>query len=93
MKRGLKKPAQEVGVMPSYLCREENGVYARSIHVEAQSSNTVRSGMGDAAINGRESPMAPVEDTKAGLAEQQMRNVAEVLDLNFFWTGERLLER
>ncbi|CDM26799.1 unnamed protein product [Penicillium roqueforti FM164] len=50
MMRGLKKPAQEVGVMPSYLCREEDRAYARSIHGEAQSSSTVRSGMGDAVM-------------------------------------------
>lgn len=65
---------------------------------EVRSPSTVGFGMGDAATGlwmpatTAGSPMAPVEGPKEDLAEPQMGNVAEALDLNFdfdewFWTG------
>ncbi|KAJ5498307.1 Ada DNA repair metal-binding [Penicillium expansum] len=82
----------------AYMIEFEREVSEGKIERESQLPSTVGSGMVDVAMGlwtpatMAESPIAPVEGPKEELAEQQVGNVAEALDLNFdfdewFWTG------
>lgn len=81
-----------------YMREFEREVSEGKTEREVQYPITVGSGMVDAATGlwtpetTAGSPMAPVEGPKEELAEQQVGNVAEALDLNFdfdewFWAG------
>ncbi|KAJ5170557.1 Ada DNA repair metal-binding [Penicillium coprophilum] len=82
----------------AYMIEFEREVSEGRTESLVQSPSTVGSGMGDVTTGiltpstTAGSPMAPVEGPKDGLAEPQVGNVAEALDLNFdfdewFWTG------
>ncbi|OQD94063.1 hypothetical protein PENSOL_c028G07857 [Penicillium solitum] len=82
----------------AYMREFEREVIEGKTEREVQYPITVGSGMVDAATGlwtpetTAGSPMAPVEGPKEELAEQQVGNVAEALDLNFdfdewFWAG------
>lgn len=87
----------------AYMREFEREVSDGKTEREVQHPITVGSGMVDAAAGlwtpetTAGSPMAPVEGPKEELAEQQVGNVAETLDLNFdfdewFWTGDFVQE-
>ncbi|KAJ5824311.1 Ada DNA repair metal-binding [Penicillium robsamsonii] len=81
----------------AYMIEFEREVNEGKTESSVQSSSTVGSGRGDATglltpATTAGSPIPPVESPKDELAEQQVGDIAEALDLNFdfdewFWTG------